>query len=111
MSHVRPSHPTKHPIALLPILAMLVLVPLGCDGLLAVDAGCFGDGSGAGAACSETLQGIPAFPPPPCWNEAGEIQSDEVCAKVHEERRAAEAGEGTTDGEEGSLPAPPELPD
>ena len=108
MPHARRSPATKSLRMFIPLVALLALVPLGCDGLTGADAACLGDAPGG--ACTEALQGIPPLPPPPCWNEAGEIQSDEVCAKVHEERMAEESGDDTRDEDEATLPAPPALP-
>ena len=110
-----PVHPErKHrPATLIPLLAVvLALVPLGCDGLSGAEVTCLGQSEAPGARCSQSLQGIPPFPPPPCWNEAGEIQSDEVCARVHEESgNAGEEGEKGEDGDGGLLPGPPALPE
>ena len=91
---------------LLPLLAAAMAVILvGCDALLGAGPAFCDDSNASGTGCQASLQGIPAFPPPPCWNEEGEIQSDEVCAKVHET-----SGDAQKEGEEGQLPAPPELP-
>ncbi|HEX7069442.1 MAG TPA: hypothetical protein VF190_01500 [Rhodothermales bacterium] len=94
------------------VLLLAIALPLttaACDGLLAANAL---STCSKGSDCSPALSGIPALPPPPCWNEAGEIQSDEVCARVHEEE--GQHGEmedgGMVDGEGGALPRPPELP-
>jgi len=91
------------------ILIPALLLSLGACGSL-VDAefsSCDGSASKAQAAeCVATAAGIPALPPPPCWNEAGEIQPDEICASLDDE---AGADESRTSGE--TLPAPPPLPD
>lgn len=91
---------------LLPLLTMVsVMTLMGCDALTGAGPNCYGESYASGGACHEALQGIPAFPPPPCWNEAGEIQSDEICAKVHESEDDAVPDDGP-----GLLPGPPALP-